>query len=102
MLSTILEVRLQPFNDSFCKAVQDANNPSKTPTLALQFDKSKYLELVREWVVNSQPSFFQVYYLAQILDKIMQAVWQNNYCTLAIIARYWSETAVNYKPRILD
>ena len=48
MLSTILEVRLQPFNDSFCKAVQDANNPSKTPTLALQFDKSKYLELVRE------------------------------------------------------
>ena len=88
MLSTILEVRLQPFNDSFCKAAQDANNPSKTPTLALQFDKSKYLELVRECVVNSRTFFLQIYYLAQTLDKIMQVVWQNNYRTRAIITRY--------------
>ena len=67
MLWTIPEVTLQPFNDSFCKAAQDDNNPSKTPTFALQFDKSKYLELVSHLL----PSLYIVYYLAPILDKIM-------------------------------
>ena len=76
MLSIILEVRLQPFIDSFCKAVQDANNPSKTPTLASQFDKSKYLPRISEGTSCKQSTFFQVYNLA------------NNYPTRAIIIRY--------------